>query len=603
MDENWRDAIYGKGPLLFIGIVQITLCFLLFNGQQYFSFWAMLAAMVIFACGALSLFMASFASAAAMRLRWAVLLSMLVSALAIAYELYFDLQYASPGTAAAIASYLPVAAAALLPIASVYLVCTKFSPERRKNGWAMAVAILVIVSIVTAYVVISALQALGWLGTDEIAFNYYAATLFASGANPYTTSMFPVLSRFGLDPTLRLNSSCECQYGYPALSFLPYIELKWLNVQGYYPLVYTTVLCVILAAFIVYIKSGKRLSVLLLLLLFAVIAYAVTPAGSAKYLAVALFLLIAYAWRERKYLSGIFLGLAASTHPLAWFALPFFYALSLNEHGKARLLSSVIISVAVFLLVNGYFIALSPKATVGNFFVFGSELAFVGPSLMQLLQTFYTVPYWYSTAIVLIFYLASLALFCMYTDTLKALLAIVPGTMFFLSTVNDLVYLTAFVPMLIMIHYAAGGGARDMLHDKKWIGYTALTVLAIAIALLVYAHSSYASSNKVAIDSALFSLSANQTTGKALIYGANVELTNSGGTPTSVFFYLIARNPSKQSYVVGSPPFELYPGTSSFAYPYFLHNVSSSTEIYLFVLSNNYTESVRIPLTAPSKQG
>src|SRR4029077_15454066 len=102
--------------------------------------------------------------------------------------------------------------------------------------------------------------------------------------------------------------------------------------------------------------------------------------------------------RDKIVPSAIFIGLAASTIQLSWFALPFLYILILREHGGKVLLKSIAISGVTFLLVNLYFIILSPFSTIGNIFaLFGlTKLPFYGANIMQFFVAFYPVPYWYS---------------------------------------------------------------------------------------------------------------------------------------------------------------------------------------------------------------
>ena len=57
-------------------------------------------------------------------------------------------------------------------------------------------------------------------GTDESAFDQYAAYLFTHGHNPYTSSMAPAFPMFHVSPdgyTFRLNGTPITQLSYPAL--------------------------------------------------------------------------------------------------------------------------------------------------------------------------------------------------------------------------------------------------------------------------------------------------------------------------------------------------------------------------------------------------
>ena len=63
-------------------------------------------------------------------------------------------------------------------------------------------------------------------GTDEIAFDQYAAQLFRHGLNPYTHSMAQAFSLFHVSPdgyTFLLNGHAVTSLSYPSLSFLAYV--------------------------------------------------------------------------------------------------------------------------------------------------------------------------------------------------------------------------------------------------------------------------------------------------------------------------------------------------------------------------------------------
>ncbi len=601
--DKSKCAVY-----ILAGIVDISLCFLLFNGQQYFSFPAMFSIMIIFVCGLFFLLLPAFRdekTETAKRLNGLAILAALASAIAIIYQIYFDLQYSS-GVYAAIAGYLPIVLAALIPIAAIYLMGKrkKLDPFHSKSSMFIAIILLVIVSIAAFYIVKITLRGVNWKGTDEIAFNYYASYLFGKGTNPYTANMMPIINKFNLDPTLRLNSSCECQYGYPALSFLPFVVLPILDINGYYLFVYVTVLCVIIAAFIVYYKSNKNTAVLLLLLSFAVIAYIITPGGDMKYAAAAVFLLIAYLERNKIYTSSAFLGLAASSHQLAWLAIPFFYIITLNTHGKKALYKSVLVSVGLFLLINSYFIALSPSSTLKDLFVFGGKLTSVGPNIMQMLVTFYPVPYWYSTILLIVVYAVALLLFYCYTRTLNILLALVPATIFFLSWSNDLVYLLAFVPLIIYIHYTDGDHVHDRIKDKKLIKYAVAALAILSVALLVYLHLSYTNSNTLVINYTSFVLNTNHTTGAPYIYALIVNVTNNGHKQETLLFYATSRNPNSDNYIVGVPPYEINPDSSrNFTIDYRVSDINRNTIVRVFVLSNDYIQSTEFSIPNISANG
>ena len=65
-------------------------------------------------------------------------------------------------------------------------------------------------------------------GTDEVAFDQYAAQLLLHGINPYVHSMARAFSLFHVSPngyTFRLTGQPVTSLSYPALSFLVYVPV------------------------------------------------------------------------------------------------------------------------------------------------------------------------------------------------------------------------------------------------------------------------------------------------------------------------------------------------------------------------------------------
>ena len=90
----------------------------------------------------------------------------------------------------------------------------------------------VVVGAFVAWALLQIISAPGY-GTDEIAFDQYAAQLVAHGLNPYTHSMAPAFALFHVSPngyTFLLNGNHVTSLSYPALSFLfyvPFVALGW----------------------------------------------------------------------------------------------------------------------------------------------------------------------------------------------------------------------------------------------------------------------------------------------------------------------------------------------------------------------------------------
>ncbi len=228
-----------------------------------------------------------------------------------------------------------------------------------------------------AWSVLQVLQAPGY-GTDEIAFDQYAAQLLVHGADPYTRSMAPAFALFHVQPdgyTFRLNGAQVTSLSYPALSFLLYAPFLAAGLSAQVA-VGLNVVAWAAAAVVLFCLLPRHLRPMAIVVtsLSVYIAYAVggvTIALFAPLLAGA-----AYQWHRvdltgwRRWRSPVLLGLALSVNQVPWFVLPFVLvgvAIEGTRTGGRRLgrqaLSVYLGGVFVaFLLPNVPFIAWHPTA-------------------------------------------------------------------------------------------------------------------------------------------------------------------------------------------------------------------------------------------------
>jgi uncharacterized membrane protein len=217
-------------------------------------------------------------------------------------------------------------------------------------------------------------------GTDELAFDQYAAHLLLRGSNPYAHSMLPALQRYQVPPifhTYLLTGGEVSRLSYPALSFLAYIPslLAGLRMQA----AVATDVIVWIAAFVLLwrlLPPPTRWLAALLLGFQTYVDYVVGGVTDALFLP---FLLLAI-WRWDRYadpdergpsrwLSPVALGLAASVKQTAWFALPFLLigiaheARSRGDRRWYRVPARYLgLALVPFLLANLPFIVAAPGA-------------------------------------------------------------------------------------------------------------------------------------------------------------------------------------------------------------------------------------------------
>jgi uncharacterized membrane protein len=475
------------------------------------------------------------------------------------------------------------------------IIITAFISRKFKSYQLYSIIIIgMLITSALSYACMARLIGPKWNGIDEIAFNYYSSYLLLHGMNPYTTSMQPIMKEYNITPSLLLNGSAEYKYDYPALSFLPVAFLP--AIGSYNPLDFIAIMILLTVAisFYLYRKSGYNNLVLIPIVIWVFATY-LGVAAIDQYLAVPLLLVLAYAERKNIVLSSILLGMSASIIQLSWFAIPFFFLLTLNEQGKKPLLKSIAIVLVAFLLINSYFIVLSPKSFLGDIFsVFGtSKLVPGGPNIMSLLIRSYPVPFWYTAIISAITLLALLALFYFYTKTLRPLLAIAPAFIFFLSWRNLLVYGLSFIPLLILICYLGDKNTiKDRLKSKKLIYSTILALIIFSLVLLVYAHSVYAKNNILSIGS-ISPLVQNGS-----LSGINLNVSNNGDVYENVSFFVISSYPAGYDIITSNMTSGGIAARSYRDYSLRLATQTTYNEsMYVIAFSNDYIESRELRLS------
>src|ERR1700676_265702 len=215
-------------------------------------------------------------------------------------------------------------------------------------------------------------------GTDEIAFNQYAAHLLVHGANPYPRSMAPSFSLFHVMPdgfTYHLDGSPVTTLSYPALSFLVYVPmlaLGWSTQVANVVNVTAWIVAVSLAFCL--LPRNVRPAVIVIGSISVYVGYAV--GGVTDALFVPLLVGAAYRWdrfgehgRWQYWWSPVLLGLAMAVKQTPWLVLPFVMAGVVLEHDlwgrRAQLRVGcwyLLLCLGAFLLPNIAFIIANPHA-------------------------------------------------------------------------------------------------------------------------------------------------------------------------------------------------------------------------------------------------
>ena len=219
-------------------------------------------------------------------------------------------------------------------------------------------------------------------GTDEAAFEQYAARLLLHGHDPYGANLAPALSMYRVPiqyATYLLGGGVVHTLGYPALpvllaaAFIPITH----GVQSVIALNVVALAATVVAMYSLLARPWRALAVLVPIGLPILFGY--TVAGVNAIVVAALLVVVANRWssvgRGGRLSRGdvarsVCLGLAIATQQLAWLIAPFvvvgIYLLrreELGPKGAARVTGRYVAgAIATFVVVNGPFVVLGPHA-------------------------------------------------------------------------------------------------------------------------------------------------------------------------------------------------------------------------------------------------
>ncbi len=270
---------------------------------------------------------------------------------------------------------------AVLVIWGLGTVIAPWAPEVPRR-WAAAAAWVTVALAVTGLLVWSYLQVVtspGY-GTDEIAFDQYAAELLTHGLNPYTHSMAPAFALFHVSPngyTFHLDGSPVTSLSYPALSFLiyaPFIAAGWSSQVAVAINVVAWALGVVLAFAL--LPRGVRPLAIVVGSLSVYIGYAVGGVTDALFVPLligAVFRWDSFAWTRGPvaWRGPVLLGLAMAVKQTPWALLPFLAAgIALEARGRGSSRSETArtvcrycgIALLAFLVPNLAFFVARPSA-------------------------------------------------------------------------------------------------------------------------------------------------------------------------------------------------------------------------------------------------
>lgn len=204
-------------------------------------------------------------------------------------------------------------------------------PQRRLAVALPWITVAVGVAAFGTWCLLQVLQAPSY-GTDEIAFDQYAAQLMAHGVDPYARSMAPALSLFHVQPggyTFRLDGTAVTTLSYPSPSFLVYVPLLLVGVSTQTAIgVNIVAWMVATVALFALLPRAMRPMALVIGGLSVYVGYAVGGVTAALF--VPLLVGAALDWHRfgeqqgwRAWRGPVLLGLAMGINQAPWLVLPF----------------------------------------------------------------------------------------------------------------------------------------------------------------------------------------------------------------------------------------------------------------------------------------
>ena len=206
--------------------------------------------------------------------------------------------------------------------------------------------------------------------SDTVAAVHRAAELFLSGQDPYATFDLPAaLARFDLDPQLAthlIDGSVVHTFNYPAISFLVVSPFVWAGLDDI-RWVYLGEVLVIAVVAIRQLRPAWRSMALATVVANEIVTRQWILAGVDP--SWALFVLVAWLLRSRRWTSSILFGLALADRQPAWFVTPFFLLAIAQRAGGREALRRAAIAAAIALAIDLPFIVGAPERSIAGIVV------------------------------------------------------------------------------------------------------------------------------------------------------------------------------------------------------------------------------------------
>ncbi len=388
---------------------------------------------------------------------------------------------------------------------------------------------------------------------DEILLAFNAIGEVLSGGNPYTTSIANQLyANFNtIGGSVTTSNNFIGYMDYPALYFLSLAPFYFASAPTLYNLGHTDLgldasisIVILLIAMAFSTDKKKILGFRFEIVVFLSLALS-TVASIATFLMLGLIIL-AYAKLESKY-AFVPIGLALSMQQEVWLPAVLLLLYSLNNYGWKKGMRDICGALAIFLLINGYFIYLSPTAFFSDILIpIGNAVPFNASPIGYLFLDYHVLLS--LTGVLIIAATAAVTLAMLYWNRkeLIPVLSVIPLFFMFHSLTGYFTFYIFFILFVLLMTKGEQkkGWLTKALRKRSTLVYFALVIIVVAAAVATYeSHLEYVRNFNFSVSDQNVSFEGNYT-----IYTANLLYRNMSNA--TVFFYLQGYSENGSQYLL-----------------------------------------------------
>lgn len=266
----------------------------------------------------------------------------------------------------------------------------------------------------------------------------------------------PVELRTVLDTDLKSGQTAEfeARVSYPSLSFLTLVPFIWLGIYNVLPLYLLSYVGLVALG---WMAARREMRPWIIVFALANISMWSSVVGGNLDVVMILLIVVAWLWRDRRWLSALALGLAIACKQPAWFFVPFYALLVLRVYGWKEMIYRLILAGSMMMLLNLPFILWNPSAWIAGVMApIGDPMFPMGVGIVGLVGSPFLHNYMasmvYSVLEYLVFYPLCLAWYwrlCKTHPEAAMLLAVLP--LFFAWRSLPSYFACAAFPMFILL--------------------------------------------------------------------------------------------------------------------------------------------------------